>query len=139
MEINICPEWLLAKLGIPPRARVHIALLASALVALAGAPVLIHVPHMCLMRSLLALPCPGCGVLHAMVAALHGHLASGLQANAAGVGLAVLLGFQIIARPVAMAWTRAGGLVSHLSRRGSQAVLGLLMVVWVLRLICGGS
>jgi Protein of unknown function (DUF2752) len=139
MEINICPEWLLAKLGVPPRARVHVALLASALLALACAPVLIHVPHICLMRSLLALQCPGCGVLHAMVAAMHGNLASGVQANPGGVGLALLLGFQIIARPVAMAWTRAGELVSRVSRHGSQAVLGLLIVVWVLRLICGGS
>jgi uncharacterized protein DUF2752 len=138
MEINICPEWLLAKLGVPPQARAHVAFLASALFALADAPVLIYVPHICLMRSLLKLPCPGCGVLHAMVAAMHGNLASGLQANAAGVSLVFLLAFQIIARPVAMAWTRAGEFVSRVSRHGSQAVLGLLMVVWVLRLICGG-
>ncbi|MEJ2009608.1 MAG: DUF2752 domain-containing protein [Acidobacteriota bacterium] len=138
MEINICPEWLLAKLGVPPRARVHVALLASALFALAGAPALIRVPHICLMRSLLGLPCPGCGVLHAMTAAIHGHLASALEANPGGLGLAFLLGFQVVARPVAMAWTRAGGLVTGVSRRGSQAVLGLLIVVWVARLICGG-
>lgn len=135
MEISVCPEWLLEKLAVPPHARVHVALLASALFALAGAPILIYVPHICLMRRLLALPCPGCGVLHAMVVTMHANLSTALRTNAAGVGLVFLLGFRIIARPVALAWSRAGGPVSRVSRRGAQVVLGLLMLVWVLRLI----
>ena len=135
MEINVCPEWVLEKLGIPPQARVHVALLASALFALASAPILVYIPHICLMRCLLALPCPGCGVLSAMIATMHGDLATALRTNAAGEGLAFLLGFQIIARPVALAWPRGGVLVSRVSRRGAQVVLGLLMLVWVLKLI----
>lgn len=138
MEINICPEWLLAKLGIPCRARAHLALVLSAFIAAIGAPVLAYVPHICLMRTLLGIPCPGCGVLHALTAVMHGHLTEGWQANPGGVAFAVLLGFQIAARPVAIAWERAGGLVSIVSRHGSQAVLGLLIAVWVLRLFRGG-
>jgi len=138
MEINICPDWVLVKLGVPLQARTHFAYLLSTLAALALAPVLIHVPHICLMRSLLGLPCPGCGVLNAVAAIMHGHLAAGWRANPGGAGLAMLFGFQISARPVAIVWGRANRFVSCLSRHGSQAVVALLMVVWLLRLICGG-
>lgn len=138
MEINVCPNWVLVKLGVPLRARVHVALLLSALAAFAVAPVLIQVPHICLMKTLLGFPCPGCGVLHAVAAIMHGHLAAGWRANPGGVVLALLFGFQISARPFAIVSGRADRLVSCVSRQGSQAVLVLLMVVWLLRLICGG-
>lgn len=138
MEINICPDWLLAKLGVPPPERVHVAMLVSAFVALAGAPILMHVPHLCLMKALLGLPCPGCGALHAVDSVMRFHLVSAWQANPAGVALALLLVFQIAARPVVIAWARAERAVSRASKHGSQMVMGLLLAVWVMRLIWGG-
>ncbi len=138
MEINIFPELLLAKLGVPSQARVHVALLLSSLAALAAAPLLIHLPHFCLMETVLELPCPGCGVSHALVTVMRGHLATAWQTNPAGVAFAFLLGFQIVARPAAIARAQVGGFVSSISKQGSRAVLGLLMAVWLLRLVCGG-
>lgn len=138
MEINICPDWVLVKLGVPLRARVHFAILLSTLAGWAVAPFLMQVPHICLMKALLGLPCPGCGVLHALAAVRRGHWAAGVQANPGGVGLALLFGFQISARPVAILSARADRFVSCVSRHGSHAVLALLLAVWLLRLICGG-
>ncbi len=138
MEINIFPELLLAKLGVPSRARIHVALLLSALAALAAAPLLIRLPHICLMETVLGLPCPGCGVLHALTAVLRGHWVTAWRANPAGVAFAFVLGFQIVARPAAIARAPVGGFVSSISKQASRVVLGSLMAVWLLRLVNGG-
>ena len=53
MEINVCPPWLLAKLGVPPAERPHLGVLLSSLLALTISPVLIRLPHFCLARKLL--------------------------------------------------------------------------------------
>ncbi len=139
MEIDLLPRWLLARLGVAPRQQRHVALLLSSVLLLAAGPLLAHLPHVCLAQTLLRLPCPGCGVLHALAALRRFDLAGAWQANPAGILLAALLGFQIVARTLALTWTRSAALVSALSRSFSGAVLAGLLLVWVVRLLHGGG
>jgi hypothetical protein len=53
MEIDICPRWVLARLGIPQQSQHHVALLVSTLLALALLPLAIRIPHFCLMQRVL--------------------------------------------------------------------------------------
>jgi hypothetical protein len=138
MEINICPEWLMAKLRVSPGARRPLALFVSGIVALAIAPILIRLPHVCLMQKLLHIPCPGCGVLHGITGLLQLKIAGAMKCNPAAITLAGMFTFQIITGPVAIFSPRARPLISEISRLGSKVALGCLFTVWILRLILGG-
>ena len=133
MEIDICPRWVLVKLGISEQHQHHVALFASALLALPLFLLAIHIPHFCLMRAVLGIPCPGCGISHSIMAVLHLDPARAWAANPAGVGVALAFCFQLVARPIAIMAPRASDLVSQASRNISNMALGGLLFVWVSR------
>lgn len=135
MEIDICPRWVLAKLRVPTQCQYHVALLVSTLLALALLPLAIHVPHFCLMRKVLGIPCPGCGVSHSIMAILRLNPVMAWDANPAGVGVVLAFCFQLVARPIAIMAPRTSDLVSQASRHLSNVVLGSLLFVWISRVI----
>jgi hypothetical protein len=135
MEIDICPRWVLARLGIPERCQHHVALLVSALLVLALLPLAICVPHFCLMRKVLGIPCPGCGISHSMLAVLRLNPVMAWETNPAGIGVALAFCFQLAARPIAIMVPRTGDLVSQASRQISNVALGSLLAVWISRVI----
>jgi hypothetical protein len=135
MEINFCPRWLLTKLRIPERSQHHLAILISTLLVLLFVPMIPHVPHFCLIKKLLGIPCPGCGISHSLMAALRFDLAKAWFFNPAGIAVALLFAFQIIARPLAIAHPRAAGVVSLISRYGSNFSVILLFAVWAYRVL----
>ena len=135
MEIDICPRWILARLRIPEHSQHHIALLLSALLTLALLPLAIHIPHFCLMQKVLGIPCPGCGILHSMMAFLRLNPGMAWEANPAGVGVASVFCFQLVARPIALIAPRTGDLISQVSWRMSNVALGSLLLVWIIRVI----
>lgn len=135
MEIDFCPRWILAKLRIPDRSQHHFAILISTLVILLLVPLAPHVPHFCLMKKFLGIPCPGCGISHSVMAAFQFKLAKAWLANPAGIGVALLFAFQVIARPLAIARPRAAAAVSSISRYGSNFSVVLLFAVWAYRVL----
>ena len=135
MEIDFCPRWILTKLRVPERIQRHLAILISTLVVLLLVPIIPHVPHFCLMKKVLGIPCPGCGISHSVFAAFRFDLAKAWWANPAGIGVALLFSFQVVARPIAIALPRATGAVSSISRYGSNLSVILLFLVWTYRVL----
>ena len=135
MEIDFCPRWILAKLRVPERSQQHLAILISTLAVLLLAPIIPHVPHFCLMKKLLGIPCPGCGISHSVMATFALDLTKAWFANPAGIGVALLFFFQIVARPFAIALPQAGGMVASISRYGSNFSVILLFAVWAYRVL----
>ena len=80
---------------------------AGALVGAAAAwPLLpVHPPFACPLRALTGIPCPFCGMTRACVAAVHGHLATSLAFNPAGV-LVVVAALVALVRPQWLARVR---------------------------------
>ena len=66
--------------------------------AAAVLPLLPHTPAVCPLRAITGIPCPLCGMTRACVAAVHGHLATSLAFNPAGV-LVLIAAFTAIVRP----------------------------------------
>ena len=133
MEINFCPRWILAKLRVPDRSRHHVAILISTLLILLFVPIISHIPHFCLLKKVLGIPCPGCGISHSLMSAFRFDLAKAWFFNPAGIAVALLFCYQIVARPVAIALPRASAAVSSISDYGSNFSVILLFVVWAYR------
>jgi Protein of unknown function (DUF2752) len=138
MEINIFPKWLLGKLNISEERQPHLALLFSALSIPLLLPLVVHLPHFCLFRFLFGMPCPGCGILHSLIAIFHLRLEDAWASNPAGIGLFLLVGFQIFARPIVLLWSDTGKAVSRFSHQAGNAVCAWLALVWIERMITGG-
>jgi hypothetical protein len=135
MEIDFCPRWILARLRVPERSQNHFAILISTALILLLVPIIPHVPHFCLMKKLLGIPCPGCGISHSIMAAFQFDLTRAWFANPTGIAVALLFSFQIVARPLAIAQPRAAGVVSSISRYGSNFSVILLFAVWAYRVL----
>ena len=73
---------------------------SGGMIAIAAAwPLLpIHPPFACPLRAATGVPCPFCGMTRAVVAAVHGHLASSVAFNPGGI-LVLMLAVVAIARP----------------------------------------
>ncbi len=138
MEINICPRWLLEKTGLSPDDQSHFALFFSALMILLATPLLARVPHICLMQTLLGIPCPGCGVLHGMAALARMDFTAAWRANPAALFLAILFSLQLVARPIALLCSQTRPLITRISAFASYCVCAVLVWVWIARLILGG-
>lgn len=138
MEINFCPRWLLLKAGAPPELHAHLGLFLSALLMAAASPLLVRVPHICLMQVILGVPCPGCGILHGMAALARMDVAGAWSANPATFFVAALLALQLLVRPVALCCARTRPVIARISSGVSMAALTALLLVWIDRLILGG-
>jgi len=135
MEILIFPNWLLARTALTPAQRIHLNAFASILVAAAAAPLLLRLPHVCLFQYFLHIPCPGCGITHALVALTRFDVAAAWLANPAGLVLAAFFAVQLLARPVALFASSTGESVTRLSRLGSRIAVLCLVFVWMFRLV----
>jgi Protein of unknown function (DUF2752) len=84
---------------ITPPDALTLRVAAAGLVGAAAAwPFLPHPPIACPLRAATGIPCPMCGMTRACVALLHGHVASSLAFNPAGV-LVVLAAVVALIRP----------------------------------------
>ena len=70
----------------------------------------VHPPLVCPLRAATGVPCPFCGMTRACVSATHGHLATSLSFNPAGV-LVVLAAVVALVRPQWFTRVRAPGWV----------------------------
>lgn len=138
MEVNFCPIWLLQRLKVPDAFQTHAAFFISALASVLLMPLVRTVPHVCLVKTLLGIPCPGCGVLHGMAALYRLDFVMAWKSNPSAIGIALLFLFQIVMRPVAIVSLKAGRNVAAVSRFVSDAVLAWVLISWVLRITFGG-
>ena len=65
----------------------------------------VHPPFACPLRAITGIPCPLCGMTRACVAAVHGHLATSLTFNPAGV-LVIVAAVVALFRPQWLARVR---------------------------------
>lgn len=127
----------------PPASRAHVvgAGAASAVglgVALVAARTVgIHAPP-CPFRAVTGIPCPGCGMTRLADAVAHGHLATAVTADAAGVALLVALA---VLAGVHLVRTRllGGEPARWMHRRWVPALLVALVAVhWATTVVTGG-
>jgi hypothetical protein len=135
MEITFIPRWILTYFSADEERRFHFNCALSALLIVTALPLLRIVPHVCLAQTLLGIPCPGCGITHALAALARFNLRGAWNANPAGFALVLLFIFQMLARPLAILVPETSGNISRMGRWLSSATVFALMVVWIERVI----
>lgn len=134
MEVLVFPRWMLNRLPISEQSRVHVNAFLSILLLCVSAPILIRIPHFCLFRHFLGIPCPGCGVTHSLIAIEQMQFREAWLSNPAGIPLAIYFTFQVCVRPFALFVEGMESAFFMLSKLGERLVLSALLVVWLSRL-----
>jgi hypothetical protein len=135
MEITFVPQWILESLCAREDQRIHLNSALSALLLLCALPLLAMAPHFCLAQTLLHIPCPGCGITRSLLALARMNLSESLAQNPAGISFALMLAFQIFARPVAIFIPRASKSVSAAGQLLSAVTVFALFAVWIDRVL----
>jgi uncharacterized protein DUF2752 len=134
MEIALFPRWIFR--GIEEGRRRHLNYCVSAVVLVIAFPYLRLIPHVCLFRWILGVPCPGCGITTALAALCGFDFRGTVHANIAALPIALLLGFQILVRPFAI-WSSSsnvGASIDRCSRFINFCASFSLCVVWITKL-----
>jgi hypothetical protein len=98
-------------------------------------PLAHFVPRFCVFRSLTGIPCPGCGVTHALLLAFGLDLRESLAANPAGLAVAAVILFQLCLRPLAIAYGRMSSYVVTGSRWLANFATAALFASWIFTLL----
>ena len=134
MEIALFPRWIFR--DVEAVRRRHLNYCASAVVLVIAFPFLRLIPHVCLFRRMLGIPCPGCGITTALAALCGFDFRGAVHANIAALPIAILLGFQILARPFAICSSKSnvGASIDRCSRFINFCASFSLCVVWITKL-----
>jgi hypothetical protein len=139
MEIYLYPEWLftwMVRQGIADKqARVHLGYFFSNLLLVALLPLAHFVPHFCVFRSITGIPCPGCGITHALLLAFTFDIRGSLTANPAGLLIGAAILFQLCFRPLAIAYEGTTSYVVTGSRWLANFAAAALFASWIFNLL----
>jgi len=142
VEIAFIPRWILAKLTPDRGVQAHLNVLISNTFVVAIILLLSHspwfadrIPHFCLSERLFGIPCPGCGMTGALIAIPSGRLAISYQHNPGAIPFFMLCLVQIPLRTLSIAGRSGARRLTLVSRNLGNAVLVVVLIVWVLRLL----
>ncbi len=140
MEIAIIPAGLLRPFCADPARRIWLNLAASSGVVilfflLCPPALLARVPHECLMRTALGLPCPGCGIMTSLFALARGDAHAAMSANPAGIFVASSLLIQMWAATMGIVCEHFRASGSRWMRQSGTLSLAVLGVVWAVHII----
>jgi hypothetical protein len=134
MEIALFPRCLFR--DMEEGRRRHLNYCVSAVVLVIAFRYLRLIPHVCLFRWMLGIPCPGCGITTALAALCGFDFRGTMHANIAALPIALLLGFQILVRPFAIcsSSSNVGAWIDRCSRFMNFCASFSLCVVWITKL-----
>jgi hypothetical protein len=89
----------------------------------------------CAFKSLVGIPCPGCGITTSIEALLHGSFAGALSANPAGPLVLLFAIAQLLLTAAAAARFLPDVTIARLSRLNDRALLVFLLLAWLTRFI----
>ena len=97
--------------------------------------ILALLPHFCLLKAILNIPCPGCGVLRGLVSLLSFDFASAWQYNPVSFLILAIITLQIPLRLVALAFLGLSSAVTTILTCLSSITVFSLILVWTLELL----
>ena len=140
MEIAIIPRFIVNRLFQDEVYRIHFNVGITSLLFIiilvfwnSSFNYLSSVPHFCLFREVLNIPCPGCGIIRSLFCMGRGEISLSLGYNPAGLFLFFYFMVQIPLRIVAITFRNTGKSICKISRLLSKFLFIILLLAWILK------
>jgi hypothetical protein len=141
MEIAIVPGFMIRRMFDDGQKQIHANILFSWILIILAFLILnalnirsIAIPHFCLFRESLGVPCPGCGITSSMFAIARGDIFLSWRSNPSGLALLVFGLMQVPLRILAIKFNRMSESVFRISRLGNVLVILSLIAAWIAKL-----
>ena len=89
----------------------------------------------CVLKVVIGIPCPGCGITTSIEALFHGRLANALDANAAGPYVLLFVIAQLLLTAAAAGRLLPDVTIGRISGVNDRALLALLLLAWLTRFV----
>jgi len=88
----------------------------------------------CIVRTLIGIPCPGCGITTSIAALTRGNVTAALDANPAGPFVTLFVMVQVLLLLAAVTRFLPDAATARYSRLNDRALLTFLLLTWLIRL-----
>lgn len=141
MEIALIPLSLIRKFCKDVEKGIHLNILISncfilcLIFCLKDLFINSHLPHICLFKHFLNIPCPGCGILRSLFEFSEFNIKSSFIYNPAGPLLFLFLISQFPLRILALRKAELRNRISYISKKSSNFLILALVIVWIVRMV----
>lgn len=96
-------------------------------------------PHLpiafCVLKRLIGVPCPACGLTASVMALAHGELRESIHSNAAGCVVILFYLAELLSTIACRSGVIASGLAARMTRSGDRILAFSLLAQWGIRLV----
>jgi len=140
MEISIIPGFIIKKITSNSIQQINWNVLLSTLLLL---NILIFVPrsfidiipHFCIFKKLIGIPCPGCGIIRSIYSLKNFKFLESFSLNPVGLFLVVFLLSQIPMRIIALCRRNWFQQINIITCRLSNLIISFSLIFWIIRII----
>jgi hypothetical protein len=143
MDLSFLPKAIIKKITISDSEQINWnVLLSNTLLICIGGTLLSFnirivdkIPHICLIKELFGIPCPGCGILRSISELGHLHFLKSLQYNPVGIIILLSIFSQTIARFLLIIGRLSQDFVNKQTKIMNSTIITLLLTNWFINLV----
>jgi len=94
-----------------------------------------RIPHFCLVKETIGIPCPGCGILRSIIELVNFHFLMSIHYNPVGFIIVLSILGQTISRLLKISGCLSQNFINNQTRIINSLVITLLLANWIINLI----
>jgi hypothetical protein len=141
MEICLIPHCIIKRISKNDLQQINWNIFISSLLTLivflliSFEPIIEKIPHVCLIKYLFGIPCPGCGIIRSIQSLYRLNIADSIAYNPNGILIIFSIFAQIPLRLFAILDDNQMVIVNKISLIFSRVILITLFVFWIFQLL----
>jgi hypothetical protein len=143
MDLSFLPKAVVRRIGDDDAAQINWNVFLSNLIVICfgsvvlwlGVGFLDSVPHFCLIKETIGIPCPGCGIIRSIFELASFNLAGSFQYNPVGLIIVLSVISQTFSRLLLIAGFLSQNFINRQTRIVNYLIVTLLITNWIINLI----
>ncbi|GEM_PF-1654779 len=143
MDLSFLPKLVIQKITHSDSEQINWNVFLSNVIVICLGWILLHfdiriydkIPHFCLVKEILGIPCPGCGILRSISELVNFHFLNSIHYNPVGLMIVFSILSQTISRFLLIAGFLSQKFVNNQTRILNSLIITLLLANWIINLI----
>ena len=143
MDLSFLPKSLIRKIALTDSGQINWNVFLSNVLVICAGSILISldgrffekIPHVCLVKEMLGIPCPGCGIIRSIIELWNFNFFGSLQYNPVGILIVISIFSQTIFRLLLILGHLSQKFINRQTRIVNTVIISLLFANWIINLI----